>query len=241
MSASDTRAVLFDLDDTLVDHSGSSRVALARLHRRVACFGRLEFESFVRLHAGLLDDLHAEVLGETLSVDDARFERFRRLFAAAGEHPPAAEVARVARNYRAAYVKSWKPVPGALELLGSLHGRVRTGVVTNNVVAEQVQKVRRCGLRPHLDALVISAEVGLTKPDPAIFRIALERLDVDATRAVMVGDAWATDVVGAIGAGIRAIWFNRNGSNRPDSRLPVVEIKSLDSACVVIEDVLGLE
>ena len=115
---------------------------------------------------------------------------------------------------------------GAVELLAALHGRVSTGVVTNNVAAEQRQKIAACGFGPLLDAVVISEEAGMTKPDPRIFRMAL-----DAARprrpgtTVMIGDAWDTDIVGARAAGIRPIWFNRFGAVSPDRS--VTEIRSL--------------
>ncbi len=239
MSPPESYAVLFDLDDTLFDHSRSTRIVLAGLYERYEAFRRQEFEPFQRVHTALLDELHAEVLCGRLSVDDARLERIRRLFAAVGETPAPDLVEQIAREYRAAYVESWKPVPGAVELLAALHGRVRTGVVTNNVVTEQVHKVSKCGLRPYLDALVISEEVGVMKPDPEIFRVALGRLNVDAAHAVMVGDAWATDVAGAVGAGIRAVWLNRVGARRPDPSLPVAEISSLEPIRDVIDLIMG--
>jgi HAD superfamily hydrolase (TIGR01509 family) len=236
--APEVRAVLFDLDDTLFDHSHSTRAVLSGLYHRYDSFRGLDFEAFLTTHTRLLDHLHVEVLSGRRSVDDARLERIRRLYASVGESPPADVIASVSREYRAAYVDSWTPVAGALELLAMLHGRVRIGVVTNNVVVEQVHKVDRCGFTPYLDALVISEEVGMTKPEPGIFRVALERLGVDAAGTVMVGDAWAPDIVGALGAGIRAVWLNRSGLARPDPSLPAIEITSLEPPADVAERIL---
>jgi putative hydrolase of the HAD superfamily len=57
----------------------------------------------------------------------------------------------------------------------------------------------------------------VTKPDPAIFRHALERIGATAREAVMIGDSWTNDVVGASAVGIRAIWLNRSGHPCPDA------------------------
>jgi putative hydrolase of the HAD superfamily len=165
------------------------------------------------------------VLAGGMTVDQARVERFRRLLAFAGATAGEQAAADTAASYRAAYLAHWRPVDGALELLGALHGRVLTGIVTNNVAAEQRQKIAACGFGPLLDAVVISEEAGVTKPDLRIFRLALDMLSRDAGDTVMVGDAWGTDVEGARAAGIRPVWFNRFGAASPDPS--VTEIHSL--------------
>jgi len=226
-SASDvaTTAVLFDLDDTLFDHWACTRAALAALRVRVPAFRGLPAEVFEAEHRRLLEELHLQVLAGRMTVDEARVERFGRLLAFAGGTPDAASPADVAAAYRSAYLEHWRPVDGALELLIALHGRVATGVVTNNVASEQRQKIAACRFAPLLDAVVISEEVGVTKPDPRIFRLALGQLRRTAAETVMIGDAWETDIVGARAAGLRPIWFNRFGAASPDSS--VTEIHSL--------------
>ena len=69
-------AVLFDLDDTLFDHSACTRAALAALRERVPAFGALPVEPFEAEHRRLLEALHLQVLAGQLTVDDARIERF---------------------------------------------------------------------------------------------------------------------------------------------------------------------
>jgi putative hydrolase of the HAD superfamily len=69
------------------------------------------------------------------------------------------------------------------------------------------------GLAPLLDGLVISAEVGASKPDPAIFARALAVAGVSAGEALHVGDTAAADLAGARAAGIRALHLDRSGSD----------------------------
>lgn len=225
-------AVLFDLDDTLFDHSACTRAALADLRERFTVFGRMAVERVEAEHRRLLEALHLRVLAGQLTVDDARIERFRRLLAFAGGKPDAASPIDAAAAYRAAYLAHWRPVEGALDLLAALHGRVSTGVVTNNVASEQRQKIAACGFGPLLDAVIISEDAGVAKPDPRIFRLALERLGRPAEETVMIGDAWDTDIAGARTAGIRPLWFNRLGAASPDRR--VTEIHSLVPSSAVL-------
>jgi putative hydrolase of the HAD superfamily len=225
-------AVLFDLDDTLFDHWACTRAALAELRERFAVLGRVPAPLVETEHRRLLEELHLQVLAGELTVDGARVDRFRRLLAFAGGPADAASAAEAAAAYRAAYIAHWRPVEGALELLSALHERLSTCVVTNNVASEQRQKIAACGFGPLIDALVISEEAGVTKPDPRIFSLALERLGRPAGEAVMVGDAWDTDIAGARAAGIRPIWFNRFGAASPDRS--VTEVTSLVPAASVL-------
>jgi HAD superfamily hydrolase (TIGR01549 family) len=202
-------AVLFDLDDTLFDHEHAARAALMGVHRLDEVFTRLPFDAFERAHARILEELHVQVLSGERGLDDAREERFRRLFAASGVRGDEDQVRATAASYREAYVAARRPVDGAVELLAALKPRIRIGIVSNNLLEEQQAKIRFCGFDPYVDVLVVSESVGVSKPDPAIFARALEEIGCAARDAVMIGDSWAADVEGARAAGIRPIWFNR--------------------------------
>ncbi len=186
--------------------------------------------AFARRHSELLETFHLEVLAGRLTVDQARVRRFATLFAEAGQPLSSAEVDAVAGEYREAYRRSWRLVPGALETVSALHSRARLGIVTNNVVEEQRKKIAELGLEPFFDAVVISEAVGVSKPDPAIFRIALGRLQCRPDDAVMVGDSWSSDIIGAAGAGLRAVWFNPAGAPRPADLPDVAECAALGPA-----------
>ena len=225
-------AVLFDLDDTLFDHWACTRAALADLRARSPVLGGVPARAVEEEHRRLLEELHLEVLAGHMTVDDARVARFSRLLAFAGGTADPGDAAAAAAAYRSAYLAHWRTVDGALELLTALHARVSTGVVTNNVASEQRQKIAACGFAPLLDAVIISEEAGVTKPDPRIFNLALDALGRSPEDAVMIGDAWDTDIAGAQAAGIRPIWFNRFGAASPDPC--VTEIRALKPAASVV-------
>ena len=144
-----------------------------------------------------------------------------------------------ATAYRNAYIAARRAVAGAADLLPLVKARAKVGIVSNNLLDEQQEKLRQCALEGFVDALVVSEEIGVSKPDQAIFRVALERLGCGAEDAVMVGDSWAADVVGARAAGIRAIWFNRHGLPSPDPCAGVQEIRALGPAESVMRILFG--
>ena len=89
-------------------------------------------------------------------------------------------------------------------------------LVTNGASCLQREKLAGSGLgEDDFDAVVISGDIGVAKPEPAIFAHALSQLGVDADQAVMIGDSLERDVDGAAAVGIRGIWLNRAGEARP--------------------------
>ncbi len=224
------RAVLFDLDDTLVDHHHASHAAIAGVRERFAELQAVELAALAAEHQRLLELLHHDVAMGARTPAEARVERYRRLFEFVGADPRYCTAAT--ELHRRLYQANRRAVDGALELVVHLRERLRIAVVTNNTVAEQTEKLAAFGFAPHVDLLVTSEEVGAAKPDPRIFRVALERLECEAHEAVMIGDAWHADVLGAAGAGIRALWLNRHGAAHPDPAV-AMQLRSLAPAAHV--------
>ena len=232
-----TRAVLVDLDDTLFDHRGSARAALTEVHGRHAA--HVDFADFERQHMHHLEALHLEVLAGARSIDDARRERFRRVFGGVGVVLDELGIDTVAAGYRRAYMAARRALDGAAALLQAVRPHARIAIVSNNLLDEQQEKLRFCGLAPLVDVLVVSEEAGIPKPDPAIFAIALERLDAQRESAVMFGDSWPADIVGAARAGIRPVWFNPLRKPRPADPPGVAEVFSLTPVETVLPVLLG--
>jgi HAD superfamily hydrolase (TIGR01549 family) len=232
------RAVLFDLDDTLFDHRGCARDALAAVRESQACFQSIEFDELERVHAAVLEELHAAVMLGRVPIEQARIERFRRLLESAGTEDRGELAAELATLYRETYRNRRRAVAGAAALVAAVRRRARVGIVSNNVLDEQQEKLRVCSLDQFVDELVVSGEVGVSKPDPIIFRVALDRLGVTAEETVMVGDSWSADVEGARATGIRAIWFNPTGSALPDAHGGVEQLRSLEPTEQVLRLIL---
>jgi HAD superfamily hydrolase (TIGR01509 family) len=117
-----------------------------------------------------------------------------------------------------------KPIPPMVDLIRDLRARgVRLAVISNSEghLADLLTEVE---LAPLFDAIIDSQRVGVAKPDPRIFEIALEQLGApsDTPLRVHIGDSWAADVEGALAAGWHAIWYrSRAGKAQHDARVPV--------------------
>jgi putative hydrolase of the HAD superfamily len=108
------------------------------------------------------------------------------------------------------------PVPGALETIGALRERgLRTGLIT--VCSEDVALLwPETAFHGLFDAEVFSATCGLRKPDPRIYRLALDGLGVEAEEAVFVGDGANDELAGAERVGMRAVGVESPGGELPD-------------------------
>ena len=221
------RYLLVDNDNTLMDFDRAEALALAQTLRDL---GLPADEAVCRLYHGINDALwKALERGET-TQQALKVERFRQLLTELGRREIDAEGA--ADTFALRLGEHAELLPGALEMLDALRGRMKIALVSNGVSAIQRSRLRRCPFAPWLDAVIISEEVGVRKPDPAMVEAALTALGcVDRAQAVLLGDSLTADIPAAVSAGIDSIYLDRHG--RP-STLPTYTVRSLDEAAALL-------
>jgi HAD superfamily hydrolase (TIGR01509 family) len=179
--------VLFDLDDTLFDHANTARAALAATAAGRASLHAVDLEQLYQQYSEVLEEVHPLVMKGHYTYEAARQLRFQRLVAPYDPQPATpADIALLAEQHYAHYRRLRRPVPGALALLEALRPNYRIGIVTNNRTAEQEDKLQFLGMSHLVDALITSEEVGVLKPDPRIYEVALHRLHATPAETVMV-------------------------------------------------------
>jgi len=125
---------------------------------------------------------------------------------------------RVAEGFRD--ITLWSRVmPETPPFLESLRAQGYFLGIISNSVGTMEEQLGRLGLARHFQTIIDSAIVGVEKPNPEIFHIALERAGVEASEAVFVGDTHATDIGGAQLAGLRAVLIDRVGAY-PQAKCP---------------------
>ncbi|MGW1375561.1 HAD family hydrolase [Streptomyces sp. NPDC002446] len=204
------RAVLWDIDDTLFDYTGSDRTGALRHLRAeglLAAYGgeeaalarwrdamETEFARFLAGEVGFLDHRRGRArtfLGTELTDDeaDAWFAR-----------------------YRAHYEASWVLFPDSAPALEALAPLVRQAVLSNSSTANQERKLAALGIRERFEAVLCADELGHAKPAPEAFTGACEVLGLPPGEVVYVGDRLDIDALGARDAGLTAVWLDRTGT-----------------------------
>jgi len=115
----------------------------------------------------------------------------------------------------------------AAPALDALAGRYRLALVTNGASCLQREKLAASGLADRFDVVVAGGDVGAAKPDRAIFERALAAVGVAPGEAVMAGNSLENDVEGAIAVGIRAIWIDRDGAPERPGVTTVRDLRDL--------------
>lgn len=229
--------ILFDLDDTLFDHAGTARATLAASTSQLPFASEIILDDLYNRYSELLEEMHPLVLAGQYSYLEARRLRFQRLLAPYGGLASEAATDEFAQLYYAHYLNLRQPIVGALALLEALKPHYRIGIVTNNRTAEQEDKLQHLGMRHLIDALITSEDVGVPKPNPRIFQVAMQHLGSEPATTVMVGDNWNADVLGALAVGMRPVWLNRFGAAR---LLPEVEeITGFEPLAEVLQKIVG--
>lgn len=203
------RAVLFDLDETLIDRSLAIQAFAADQYRRCAAVlaaiaperfesDFLEIEDSGRLPKKQVYPRLAERLGLGAGAADALLADYTAHYPSYATFRPEA-----------------RTTIDALKALG-----MKLGIITNGEAAVQNGKIDALGIRSLLDVVLISSVEGISKPDPAIFHRAAARLQLGDGECLFVGDNPKVDILGAEAAGMPAAWLENTLSPWPTDLPP---------------------
>ena len=217
------KAVFFDADDTLFDYPRAERAAVRACLREFRLrVGLRTFIDSYRRHN--LEMWQAFERGET---DQAtlRVERFRRVAAEFGI--ARLPVERISAFYLETLSGQPHLFPGALATVRALARTYPLALVTNGIAMVQHRRFAASPSTRHFQAVVISEEVGIAKPDPRIFEPALKKIGVSAGDVLFVGDSVTSDMAAARNAGMDFCWLNPGRVPVPAGHAPAFIIGAI--------------
>lgn len=209
------KAVLFDFDETLQD--------------RTAAFEKY-MDTFLADFCPEIDSAETERRKEDMRITGKggyvnREEWYASLIERWGWRNAPSNVT-LANHYDTKFGDHNVIFPESPILLKALKDRgCIVGVITNGPSYLQNHKMDTSGLRPYCDIVVVSGDVGVHKPDPALFTYTADRLGLKAEECVYVGDHPVNDIQGALSAGMKAIRMNFGWFKDQELRadVPVIE------------------
>lgn len=224
------KAILFDLDETLLDFERAQKLALKAAFRELGLrHGLAAHEAYREINGTIWREYERGEISKTA----LKVERFRRLLEALGENPKKAP--RLDAAYLRRLSRRGDAIPGCRLALAAASRRHRLGVVTNGIHNVQHARLRAAKIRHRFEVVVTSESCGFAKPDPRIVRVALRRLAIHASDTLLVGDDPRTDGAAAQGAGVAFAWLDR-GRHEPPRERPLVRVTSLGALTAFIAD-----
>ncbi|MEU7222420.1 HAD family hydrolase [Streptomyces chrestomyceticus] len=206
-------AILWDVDDTLFDYTGSDRVGALR---HIEAEGLLTRYADVECALGRWRECMEVAFGRFLAGEvgfmEHRRERARDFL---GEALSDAEADAWFGRYVALYEAAWTLFPDSVQALTDLAPLARQGVLSNSSVRNQDRKLRALGIRDHFEVVLCADELGHAKPAAEAFLAACDAMELAPERVVYVGDKLDVDAIGARDAGLGAVWVDRTGELGP--------------------------
>ncbi|GAB2860891.1 YjjG family noncanonical pyrimidine nucleotidase [Hymenobacter ruber] len=207
------RHLFFDLDHTLWDFEKNANETLLTLYERhdFARYGTFSADQFISVYSDINHALWRLYQSNKITQSQLREVRFSRTLTRLGlteDQVPAtisAEFTEILPQKSAVF-------PFTHEVLDYLKPKYRLHLITNGFNDVQGIKLTSSNLTHYFEEVITSEESGCLKPDPRMFRHALERTWATAAESLMIGDNLECDVLGAYNAGIDQVYFN------PDKR-----------------------
>lgn len=208
--------VFIDLDDTLWDFSTNSKIAL----RHIYDFFELdkyapEYSTFQSIYKLKNDELWELYHYGKINKDFLVNERFEATLNLIGYTKP--DIIELASSINLEYLDylAMQPtlIPFAEELLQHLSVKFKIGILSNGFKGVQAKKLQSAGIDHYIDLIVLSEDVGYTKPMKEIFDYALSCRNSCPENTLMIGDNYDADICGANNAGWKTIFFNKKNQN----------------------------
>ncbi len=216
--------VFFDVDDTLLDFKKAELVALSSTMKELG----LEPTDEILARYHVINRTQWELLerGE-ITREQVLSRRFSLLFE---EYNIPCDVEKVKTLYEEFLSVGYYFIPGAPELLETLHTKYDLYLVTNGTATIQRRRLESACILPYFKGLFISHEIGFNKPDPRYFEHCFSKIDgFEKEKAVIVGDSLSSDIRGGNLVGVRTCWFNPSHSKCKPIAKPDFEVDDLSA------------
>ena len=224
--------LIFDADHTLWDFDTAEKNAIKRIFAEQ---GLVYTDDLLGLYRDINFSLWKKFEQKEISQARIKTERFR-LFLQELEADNDFDLNKISHDYLIYLSEGNQLLEGAYEPITDLRKRYRLALLTNGISTVQHPRYKNSVLHGIFEAFVVSGDLGINKPDRAIFEYTLKQCRInDRSKALMIGDSLTSDIRGGINAGLDTCWYNPSGKQHPADIVPTYEIRSL----VEIYRVLG--
>ena len=204
--------IFFDADDTLLDFKKGQLLSF----KTVLEGYDIPFSDDLYITYSKINyDLWQQLEQGAITRAELQSKRFSSFFASIGQSISGDEAELAYKQYLG---EQSCLMPFAEEVCRELSRKYTLTIVTNGISEIQNRRFAACAILPYLTNIVISDDIGISKPDKRFFKHALAVSQCkDPSEVLLVGDSLAADIKGANNTGLDACWYNPEGVSLPDS------------------------
>jgi len=217
--------LFFDLDHTLWDFEKNSALTFEQLiaHYKIP----VRLEDFLKVYVPLNLEYWKAFREQRMDKETLRYRRIKDTFDQLEISIDDDMVFTLADAYIQNLPEHNHLFPGPIQVLDKLKERYSSHIITNGFREAQHLKMRNAGLTPYFSTVTDSESVGVKKPNPLIFQKALSDANCEPSRAVMIGDSYEADILGALQVGMHAIHFAVAGETPHNDCVMIDELEKL--------------
>jgi len=215
--------LLFDLDDTILEFGASEHYALARtLHRVGISFNPTNFNIYEKINRKCWDAFEEGTLSQA-DLNETRFSQFLGAL-----NLPIGNANELGNYYLEQLSEKAVFMDGAKALLEAHYQKYQLGIVTNGLKEVQRPKLEKHNLTHYFEIIIVSDEIGVSKPNIAFFDYAFKEMKYPPKEKVLIiGDSLNSDIKGGTNYGIDTCWYNPNKKENKRAITPTYEINTL--------------
>ncbi len=217
--------IFFDLDHTLWDFESNSKATFNKILKDNNI--NINFEKFLNYYKQINLDYWRLFRNDAISKEKLRYGRLKDTFEKINIQVSDQVIHTLSEDY-ITYLSSFNKVfEGTYEVLDYLNKKYTLHIITNGFSEVQNLKMVNSKLDVYFDKIITSESVGVKKPNPLIFKHALEQANATAEESVMIGDSWEADIMGAKNFGIKPIYCNFENQSVGESVLSIENLLDL--------------
>lgn len=221
--------IMMDIDNTLLDFDAAERKALLETLQQ---FSLPCDEAAVSRYHEINSSLWGELNKGKIRRDKLVVERFDRFVKEVGAAAKATELNRAYTEHLATHADV---IPGAEEALQELAEVATMIAVSNGTESVERGRLKLSGFEKYFDDIFISEAVGVSKPNPKIFQMAMRKLGIEhSDKVLVVGDSLSADIQGGVNAGLDTCWVNMKGLENESGLTPTYEVKALSELYPIV-------
>lgn len=215
--------IIFDADETLFDFKKSEKDAI----KNTMIEFNIDYNE--NYHLKIYQDINTAIWKEFengfITQKKLKVDRFKRL---SDKLDIKFDENKFAKSYIMHLANASFLYEDSMELVKSLYNDYKLIIITNGLKDVQDNRIRNSTIAKYFQSIVVSEEVGVSKPDSKIFEHALRNINyTNKSKILMVGDSLTSDIQGGINFGIDTCWYNPNRIQNKSELNPTYEISNL--------------